>query len=741
MSSFNLTTTYRNTGVLTVAGDLSLSIFPKNTSYAVVTGDITGNIYFKNTGSAIITGTMANVASGPFANYGGAAVALNCYLSQKGIVTFSGTIGNNNFSGSGTLSGKGIASISGDVPSGIPWIFRSLFSTIKTAPISNPYPGEVGGNWATSDVESGLSSNGVRLTATGQSSTPVWSEQELIGPAETRTQGRALFALVTVGDKDADFAFGWSNSATPTTPDSAGSFWENKDGSLLAATPSGLVAFTSSFREIRPIQYLCAIVQQSTGALYFLSTFAADSGGGMLDPRGIPQYPTALLYYVERLNTTTPLYPAATYLDAAGGAHNLEDVRTINITSDPKWSSFNGIANNYSNFNAANGTGIGSYTSNTGQAWTSVTGTLQINSNVLKKTVNARSVGKTTTSGADGIFCYTFKTPASGAWDFRAMMRIQDDSNHMLIDCNSGNVIALYKKVAGAYTPIQQTAKTWVASTIYRLTVYATGNQYFIMVDNVSPFGPYQTDPGNNFLTQTGIGVDDNSGNVAQALEFSECTYFPNTLTFPSELQVGAIPTIASPGATVGQDSFTDTNGTNLTAHAAQSGGAWATPSGTWTIQSNRATVSAVAGSNFALQTLNATLDTSVDIITPGSFATGVIRAGIVFNYVDANNYIIARLFKDPSQVNNDEIELNVVIGGSASNLKKVNIGAFFAVATTYTLEVQTFSTGLIQILLGGKPRLSYYKLATTPNGTKWGLYRENVDDGCVFDNWLAKQL
>lgn len=118
MSSFSLAATYRNTGVWTVTGDLSLSIFPKNTSYAVVTGDITGNIYFRNTGAATLSGTMANVASGPFANYGGAAVALSLYRNQKGIVTFSGTIGSNVLSGTGTLSGKGIASISGDVPAG-----------------------------------------------------------------------------------------------------------------------------------------------------------------------------------------------------------------------------------------------------------------------------------------------------------------------------------------------------------------------------------------------------------------------------------------------------------------------------------------------------------------------------------------------------------------------------------------------------------------------------------------------
>lgn len=115
MSSFSLAATYRNTGVWSVTGDLSLSIFPKNTSQALVTGDIVGNIYFRNTGSAIITGVMGTVLTGPFAYYGGLAVALNCYLNQKGILTFSGTIGNNTFSGTATLSGKSFASFSGDV--------------------------------------------------------------------------------------------------------------------------------------------------------------------------------------------------------------------------------------------------------------------------------------------------------------------------------------------------------------------------------------------------------------------------------------------------------------------------------------------------------------------------------------------------------------------------------------------------------------------------------------------------
>jgi len=47
----------------------------------------------------------------------------------------------------------------------------------------------------------------------------------------------------------------------------------------------------------------------------------------------------------------------------------------------------------------------------------------------------------------------------------------------------------------------------------------------------------------------------------------------------------------------------------------------------------------------------------------------------------------------------------------------------------------------LVQVFLDGVPRLSYYTPVGSPQGTRFGLVRNNIDDGVVFDNWVAKAL
>ena len=205
-------------------------------------------------------------------------------------------------------------------------------------------------------------------------------------------------------------------------------------------------------------------------------------------------------------------------------------------------------------------------------------------------------------------------------------------------------------------------------------------------------------------------------------------------------------PVIFTAGSTLGSDTFTDTNGTRLQAHTPTAGGAWTEHQGTWTIQSNRATVSAAAGVNQATQDASsANVECSVDVITPATFTTTTLRAGIVVRRTDANNEIHARLFKDATQPGADEIELLEYIAGVGGVVHKVNLGSYFATSTTYALKVQVAADpnggdDLLHVWLDGKPRISY-KLSATNAGTRHGLHRDSIDDGAVFDNWVCKAV
>jgi hypothetical protein len=258
-------------------------------------------------------------------------------------------------------------------------------------------------------------------------------------------------------------------------------------------------------------------------------------------------------------------------------------------------------------------------------------------------------------------------------------------------------------------------------------------------------FGSWKTDAGNNFLTATGLGIyaANGSGSGTSPL-FTAAVFYPNTFTLPAEITAGAVPVVYAPGATLASDTFTDTDTTALTAHTPTLGSAWTNILGTWTISSNRATVSAAVGANMITQALSTpNAECSIDIITPGALATSTVRAGIALRYVDSNNYLVVRLYKDSGT---SEIEISETVGGTGIVSHKTDLSAAaVTTSTTYTLKCQIAAdpnggADLLHVWLDSKPRLSY-KLRAANAGTRFGLYRENTDDGCVFDNWIVKAL
>lgn len=91
--------------------------------------------------------------------------------------------------------------------------------------------------------------------------------------------------------------------------------------------------------------------------------------------------------------------------------------------------------------------------------------------------------------------------------------------------------------------------------------------------------------------------------------------------------------------AIIAYDTFTDTNGTNLTAHTMNTGTGWVAGRGTWNIQSNRANNSGGGGDSQCVaytECSNADVTITADVRTGG---VGDLR--LVCNYVDADNYFL----------------------------------------------------------------------------------------------------
>lgn len=747
MSSFSLAATYRNTGVLTVTGDLSLSIFPKNTSQAVVTGDIVGNIYFRNTGAATISGVMGSISSGPFAGSAGRVVSGNFYASQRNSIVFSGTVSTANFSGTLYLKNTGQISASGDA--GLPYLFRSQFLTTVPAPITNPYAAEIGGNWVTTDAESKLFTLLSRLRGGGQN-TPVWGDEKLVSAGFARAQGRCYAALITLEDAYSDIAVGFNTANNTADPRTNGYGWVVENGNLEVIYPSVKVVLDAGGKAVHSMQYYLVIALQSTGAYVLLSTFANDTNAQMLDQIGIPQYPAARLLWVDQLDSTATLYPYLSFYDLGAGSaypngQAVEDVRLID-SLDSSYNVFNGLSYGYDQFTDPDGTLLSAHTANKGGNYSfENSGTWEINTNQARlKTASGgydlAYLGSVTQS--DGCYQWRFTIPGTLPV-FGFGIRHASNTNYIRITNLGVNNLQIGKVVSNVYTAFLAAGFTWTLGQTYTLTLFVKGNKYLPLIDGVVIGGGWTTDAGNNFLTAGGFGIV--QVGVTNRVLFDSMAFYPSTPTLPLELQQGAIPSVLAGGATLGQDSFTGVNGTHLNVHVAEAGGAWTERVGSWTINaSNQATVSLAAGTNFATQSLGTSnIECSLDVITPGVLPTPRALAGIVFRFVDINNWMMARIFKDVSQPGADEIELHECIGGVDAVVHKSLLGTYFTTSQTTNLKVQA-KNDLVQVFYAGFPIISYYTQAGSPLGTNHGLYRQGsptADDGCVFDNWLAKQL
>jgi hypothetical protein len=631
--------------------------------------------------------------------------------------------------------------------------FRDVQSTLVS---STAYPGK-GLRQVTGALLKTLAG---ALRGGSQTSSPVWGSSKILwtdnlGNGFARVPGRTFCALVTLEDFGSDVALGWDTATNTGDPRTVGHGWVNENGKLEAIAPGAKITFDSGTRNVRSAQYLIGVTLGDLGAVVWLSSFGTDDANapaaGFTDQVGIPAYPSARVLWVNYADTTTPLYPYLSFLDSGNGGTtypNGQCVQDARVVDPVSWSAVDALTATVDRFTRADSTtSLG--TSTSGIAWATDAGTWGISSNqAYIQTASGFTrayLANALPSGGDGIVSIFITAPNPATVGFGIMVRRQDSSNFLRLWNNSTNSIVLQTWVAGAFNAtIGSTAFTWTAGQTYHWLLVMKGNKYRLWIDGVDVWGAWQTDSNNRFLTSRDVGLYSNNSAGNGTTRWDNLAIYPNTFTLPPEIQAGACPVVYVTGATLASDTFTDTDATALTSHSAEAGGAWTNILGTWTVQSNRASCAAASGSNMITQSLGtANAECSVDIITPASFPTTTVRAGICVRYVDSSNYLFVRLYKDSGT---SEIEINETVAGSGLISHKVDLSAAaVAVNTTYTLKVQISAdpnggADLMHVLLDGKLRLSY-KLRAPNAGTRFGLYRENTDDGCVFDNWSAKAL
>jgi hypothetical protein len=635
------------------------------------------------------------------------------------------------------------------IQAGLNYLLRDKFLTDAVAPLSSPRNAQPGpGTWAITDTGNKLFTLAGRLRGGAQTSTPAWGNSQLVAGNIARATGRTFVALISPTDQGADFAFGLGTSSPAGDPRTNGLGFLNEDANLDCISPGQKVELDKSGRRIKPIQYLVAVALNDQGGYVLISTFSADPATAFTtnDQVAIPVYPTARILWVDYSDATSPLYPFISFLDDVGGypnGHAVEDMRIVDVAS---WATADFLANFADRFTRADSN------LTLGAGYHAISGTWGISLNQAAY-ISGGGTFKTayadTTNGGDGIYQWQITLTGTATNQFLLTLRHNNTTGDMIVLNSNGSTTALslQKWVANAFssTIVNFTLPTALtANSTHTFVMFAKGNKYLLFQNGkVTGAAAWQSDSGNNFLTANGIGFGVASSNPT-VFRFDNVAVFPLSITLPSELQVGAKPSVLTGGATIGQDTFTDTNGTRLNAHTAESGGAWTESVGTWTVNaSNQASVSLAAGANFVTQNLSASNgEASIDVVIPvGLDNTKIMRAGIRLRYVDANGWLQARLYKDPSQIGSDEVELIESISGTSLVVKKLSLGTYFAASTTYTLKIQAFND-LILVFLDGKPIISYYTATGSPTGTKWGLYKETTDTtGCTFDNWSVKSV
>jgi hypothetical protein len=184
------------------------------------------------------------------------------------------------------------------------------------------------------------------------------------------------------------------------------------------------------------------------------------------------------------------------------------------------------------------------------------------------------------------------------------------------------------------------------------------------------------------------------------------------------------------------KDTFTDSAGTNLTAHVMDQGPGWVavTNGGTWQINSaNQARVSTSGTLTGNADTSLITADAGVaDVAAQVDFtgSGGTIKPGIILNYKDASNWWMLNASSSTG------VNIFELAGGSL--VQRANKAYTISSGTTYTLGGST-SGDTITLSMNGVQQLTYTQpVRDDKTSTVCGLATTTHDTTTVFDNFIV---
>lgn len=634
------------------------------------------------------------------------------------------------------------------------YLLRDQFLTDYTAghldeTISEP----IVGIRRTTDAESKIFITLDRLRGGGQD-TPVWGQSKLVWETTqyggfARVTGRTLVGLLLPEDTivTADIAFGWASADNIGDPRTDGLGFLTEDGGEQDIIVPGVKVKLRGDNQfnVRPMQYLIVITLNDVGAVWMISTFGtASSAVGQMTASTIPQYPLASIIWVDNYNTLTPLFPYIQYFGVLTypNGNSLEDVRVLDVSAWSAPDALASFADHFTRPDSALVVGNG-WTVDASGVWGISSGQAYFVTRILAQTHFV--IHDTGLANGNGFFVWDWTCPTAGTPYFFLFWRYQDASNYWKIHNFAGNFVYITRVIAGVETDVIAQAFTWVAGQTYHITLLADGIRVAMAIDNAIKTNT--SSAAWNFLTNAtkfGFG-ESNLPKVGE--RWDNVAVYPLQTTLPAVFDLGKIPTILTGGTILAQDSFTGINGTNLTAHTPEIGPAWATDGSVWQITSNQADpVTPLIGQLNAFQELNTDdAEAQVVVAIPNPIPLNYILAGIVFRYVDVNNYCFARITHVDYAPTSDEVEMGYNNNGVLTILHKINLGSFNIAGTNRTIKVQT-KDDLIQVFLNGEPIISYYTVPSNPTGTKWGLHvdrrtGEIQDEGALFNDWIARAL
>lgn len=180
-------------------------------------------------------------------------------------------------------------------------------------------------------------------------------------------------------------------------------------------------------------------------------------------------------------------------------------------------------------------------------------------------------------------------------------------------------------------------------------------------------------------------------------------------------------------------DTFTDANGTLLSAHTPDirpGSNTWTASDANWNIQSNKLTRSA-AGTGLPVATIDCGQtdgNLEVDIVTTGSAGSGLI-----YRYVDINNFCYIRL------LNNTSLSVIRYVAGVLQTPTNVVISA---PGTSFHIKVQKVGNNIQFYVNGGttvngvaKPQLTYTE-TNFSSSTLIGVFCTTTEQSTTYDNF-----